>query len=1052
MRKLLLTSFFMPLVLLLITSFNARFLLPITFFNTGIFAATTGKVQGTVIDAESKDPLPGVNVILEGTAFGAATDENGFYFIINLPPGTYQLKTSMVGYSTETTSDVRIYVDRTTTQDITLQSSAIVGEEVTVTATRVPVPLDVSSTESYITGEDVVESPAGRFDELMGYQAGVEFANTDNNQDGRGFEIRGGMSSESDVQIDGISTMNRMSQAPAIPLSRNLIQDVQILTGGFNAEYGNIRSGLINVITKDGSYNRYSGIVEGRISPTAVKHFGPSPYDDNNEWCMLFLNTGSSGGVDNPAFNGVPTSETYDYKLRRDKDWNYYTKWSGFNAYAKDRPYGAQFYYDMAKWQDRDIPYSESPDIMADLSGGGPVPFVSNTKFYTSFFWNRSEYALMASRDRSHEYNASFKITHRLKSNMVLVFSALETNISAVGGSGTEMSEMTGAIPHNYMTGDDLVMFSGSRYFNPARIFEVPGHNLQFDKTHSFNFKFTHTCSPSTYYELTASAQLYDSDLDRMRNTDPTPVHWITDDKTGETKAFDEYPWGWTLRGYNYDGITYGRRDPFRMEHRGSSKTLHDNYMNDFSLKADIVSQFNKANQIKAGFLISRTHISETDHYVMSVSGSPITVRPYEWCKFKADPWQAEFYAQDKLEWEGMIVNFGVRGLAFFPGTKGLNLTSENMFAYDENLSPIWNSTGQWGSVEGEGNWMWQEMRTRKINTKLLLQPRLGISHPITESSKIFFNYGHFINSPHPQNMFEVMSAAALGGGQDWGKGLLSGIIGIPDLEWPKVIAYEIGYSQSIYNQFLLQISGYYKDYTNDIATRRALSYAEDVNLYMFANSVYRDVMGLEFRIERSFGRFINGWANYNYMIRSSGTTGFETIYQDPTLEEYQYFTSEQDRPQTRPTFRLNLSLRTPVGWGPGNSILGVKPLAEWRVNLLYRLQDGGMRLMNSGDPPKDWIYVDYTNIKMYDLYITKRVARGIQFYCQAKNVFNIKRLRQTGGSYRDSLHLWFETGDQNGNDKIGDYKKDYIYTYYAKWRTFYPENRDIYFGIRYQF
>jgi hypothetical protein len=149
------------------------------------------------------------------------------------------------------------------------------------------------------------------------------------------------------------------------------------------------------------------------------------------------------------------------------------------------------------------------------------------------------------------------------------------------------------------------------------------------------------------------------------------------------------------------------------MEHRGASKTLHDNYMNDFVIKGDIVSQVNKANQIKGGFLITRTHISQTDHYVMSVLGSSITERPYEWCKFKADPWQAEFYVQDKLEWEGMIVNFGVRGLSFFPGTKGFNLTPENMFAYDENLSPIWNSGGQWGSVEGEGNWMWQEMRTR---------------------------------------------------------------------------------------------------------------------------------------------------------------------------------------------------------------------------------------------------------------------------------------------------------------------------------------------------
>jgi hypothetical protein len=301
--------------------------------------------------------------------------------------------------------------------------------------------------------------------------------------------------------------------------------------------------------------------------------------------------------------------------------------------------------------------------------------------------------------------------------------------------------------------------------------------------------------------------------------------------------------------------------------------------------------------------------------------------------------------------------------------------------------------------------------------------------------------------------MYEVLAAKALGGGQDWGTGLLSGIIGVPDLEWPKVIDYEIGYSQSIYNQFLLQISGYYKDYSNDIATRRSLSYSEDVNLYTFANANYRDVRGLEFRIERSFGRFINGWANYNYTITSSGTTGFETIYQDPVKAEMQYYISDQSKPQALPTFRLNISLRTPVGWGLGRTILGVKPLAEWRVNLLYSWRDGGRSLWNSSDPPKDWFYVDYRNIQMYELYITKRIARGVQFYCQVQNIFNIKRLLQSGGSaYRDTLHLWFESGEQKGNDKIGDYKQNYLYLPYAKWRNFWPEKRDIYFGLRYQF
>ena len=100
------------------------FLVLFLCINTGTFAATTGKVDGTIVDSQSNEPLPGVNVVIEGTILGAATDEDGYFFVINVPPGTYNLKASMVGYATETKENVRIYVDRTTNADISLRTQA----------------------------------------------------------------------------------------------------------------------------------------------------------------------------------------------------------------------------------------------------------------------------------------------------------------------------------------------------------------------------------------------------------------------------------------------------------------------------------------------------------------------------------------------------------------------------------------------------------------------------------------------------------------------------------------------------------------------------------------------------------------------------------------------------------------------------------------------------------------------------------------------------------------------------------------------------------------
>lgn len=1069
MRNLLLTSFFTLLVLLLITSVN-----------TSIFAATTGKVQGIVIDAESKDPLPGVNVILEGTIFGAATDENGFYFIINLPPGTYQLKTSMVGYSTETISDVRIYVDRTTTQDISLRSSAIIGEEVTVTASRVPVPLDVSATEVYVAGEEVVESAVGRFDELMGMQAGIELGNKEPRQRARGFEVRGGEVVETDLHIDGMSTQNKMTTGSITTISRNLIQDVQILTGGFNAEYGNIRSGLINVITKDGSYNRYSGVVEGRVSPKDWKHFGMHRFDQDTENGFDYAVVHWSEAT---RYAGVSSDMTYDHRSKPNNNKNYFKVWEGFDSYAVKQqkagfPYSKEFYYGLSRWLMRPIPFVESDDVMLDVVGGGPVPGLSNTKFFASAFWNRSEYVNFATRPRSHEHNFSMKLTRRLRANMVLTASAFYTQANGmdVGGtspywSSTGMSDDMGrdAQSANIILGDDKLGYARTSIGgnSTSYLIQQSGNSNQNDRTQAYNLKFTHTVSPQTYYEINASAYLFDSDRYRIGSTDlETVVHWIPDmDGTGRDIGINEYPRGWSPRGVFITPqedipVTIAKRTIIGYYTREGGKNKHDNVMGDYQVRGSLVSQVNKYNQIKAGFYVSRSYIRQNYSFPgTSRREVYIEKKPSEFDFFKARPWQLDIYIQDKLEWEGMIVNAGLRTMTWFPRTNGFDLTPENMYGYDEEGFAYWRWQDQWGQagrnpkyIVDDGNWMYKDMQTRKVKHRIILQPRLGISHPITESSKIFFNYGHFYNQPRAAFMLGVNAVQAStkrGGGNSQ--------IPTPDLRWPKVIQYEIGYSQSIYNQILLQLSGYYKDYSDETTVLNFNSYYGDNVARTYMNFGYKDIRGIEFRLERSFGRFLNGWANYNYMIKSWGMTGFRELYEDPLKMEDQYQTQSQDKPQTRPTFRINFSFRTPVGWGPGSPLplLEIKPLAEWRVNLLYTWREGGESLWNASQAPKEWFYVDYKNQMMSSLYISKRLARGLQFYAQITNLFNNVRLKRQDNRYRDTLNLWFETGsgyDQKGNDKLGDYKMDYVVLPSQGWGNFWPERRDAYFGLRYQF
>ncbi|SVD50541.1 uncharacterized protein METZ01_LOCUS403395, partial [marine metagenome] len=72
-------------------------------FLTGItFSQTTGKISGSILNAENGGALPGANIIVLGTGSGTSADANGRYFIINLPPGVYDLKASMIGYDNVT--------------------------------------------------------------------------------------------------------------------------------------------------------------------------------------------------------------------------------------------------------------------------------------------------------------------------------------------------------------------------------------------------------------------------------------------------------------------------------------------------------------------------------------------------------------------------------------------------------------------------------------------------------------------------------------------------------------------------------------------------------------------------------------------------------------------------------------------------------------------------------------------------------------------------------------------------------------------------------------
>ncbi len=249
-------------------------------FVTNVQAGTTGKISGTVKDAQNNEPLAGVNVIIEGTTMGAATDHDGFYFIINVPPGKYNVRASMMGYDVQSKVEVKVITDITTKVDFKLNATVIEGEIVTVVAERPPIQKDLTSSLQAFAGEEIAASPVENLPQLLETQAGVspvedmEKASVIRDTPGDGLHIRGGRENETAFLLDGVRVDNPIWGGAGYTqnTSGSTVTEMMTILGTFNAEYGGKMSGVINLVTKKGT-DKYSGKVRGYTDKFGIKKF-----------------------------------------------------------------------------------------------------------------------------------------------------------------------------------------------------------------------------------------------------------------------------------------------------------------------------------------------------------------------------------------------------------------------------------------------------------------------------------------------------------------------------------------------------------------------------------------------------------------------------------------------------------------------------------------------------------------------------------------------------------------------------------------------------------
>lgn len=938
--------------------------------------AQSGKIAGRVADAAGT-PIPGANVAIDGGVRGAATDADGYYVILNVSPGAYAIRGSFIGFTPQTIRDVRVNIDQTTVIDFQLSESAVGLDEVVVTADLPVVQADVSNSQLNVSSDQIEALPVSSISSVVGLQAGVQ-----------GLSVRGSGSDELAFMVNGLGLRDERNNAPFTNISLASVQEVQVQTGGFNAEYGNVRSGVVNVVTREGSPDRYQLDAIVRYSAPAQKHFGARADNLNAYWIRPFVDPDvawlgtESGAWDEATQQQYPNFEGWvavsDQLLRDDDPGNDLTPEALQQAFL---------------WQHRKEMEIVTPDYNIDAGLGGPVPVIGKSlgdlRFYASFRYDQDMYLIPLHTDRFRAHTGHVKLTSNLAPGMKITVEGLQgrnrgTASSRAGQPGVFRSPSSIAAQLNRVSFIDSRTFS-TDYWGPTTV-----------NTWMAGAKFTHLLSNASFYEVRFNAfgSRYDTNPGPLR--DETPV--VTFGGVG----FDEAPFGFQPKPtFGVDGMRTGV---------GMSNARDSSRVITYNLQGDFTSQVNRFLQVKTGleFNLADTRVNYGRYDEFLPSGNSHST-------WEKKPVRGAAYAQGKLEFKGMIANLGVRLDYFNAGG--------DWISYDDPFTSAFSAR----FAHQIDSLLAQEPTARLFK----LSPRMGVSFPVTAVSKLFFNYGHFRSLPDPDNLYLIRPFTETG--------QISRVAN-PNNPLPKTIAYELGYEQSFFDQFLARLAGYYKDVSLQPYLVEYVSRDGQVNYDVSEPNSYEDIRGFEVTLSRTRGRWVQGFVNYTYMVFTSGYFGLRRNFENPTAQrEFEESDAERRRasskPVPRPYGRLNLDVISPADFGPNTGMF--HPLGGWRASFIGSWRQGSKYTWTGGGAvPGVLNNVSFRDSWNLNLRLSKQFdirGRRAQFFVDVFNVLNRRTLSFSGfvdgndqNAYLRSLHLP-ESDDYDtnipGQDKIGAWR-----------------------------
>ncbi|MEN8007726.1 MAG: TonB-dependent receptor [Candidatus Krumholzibacteriota bacterium] len=885
-----------------------------------------GTIKGRIFDAESGESMPYTNVFISGTNIGTMAFTDGFYIIKGLRPGTYTIKASYISYGVGSKTVV-VGPGEVKNIDFHLEVQAIMADPLEIQAERALVEVDRTGSSHYITSREMEAMPLDQMVDLIATTPGVTLQDNE-------IHIRGGRADDTMFVVDGMSVNDPLAGGGyGYSIDPSLINEIEVLTGGFNAEYGQAVSGVVNVSTKEGSEK-----FEGRVSVKRDYLIKTHPSDVDPGWRNLtdYSHPNNIDIVKMSMSGQDPIS-------------------AGLKALGVNMP-GTQFILASASLDTRDgyLPiYGRKNKLQSPI--------------YTDQAWSPRQ---------QNNWNGLLKWTwnftphHKLNINLTR-----NVNIDQgffLPGEG---------YPFLYMDNlDNWLVFTNENILSQAYYRQVLNENSWFELTLGRNFN-------------------------RQHNNINGNDDFTTYTTVGEAANSDP---GEALNArYLY-----------------SADRWHDHFTESWTGKGSYSFMGLGNNRFKTGF-----EVSFTEMQLINLQGYLGRPPPGKLALnedvFWANPITAAGYFQDTIEYRGLIINAGIRGDLWAPGkeVETVMANPDDYIFITPDMAEEFNSS---------------TFRLAGRNWKARLSPRIGLSFPVTERDKFFFNYGHFSQWArfayvYPQLQAQTVSNIPL--------------LGNPNLDPKVTVEYETGLQHEFGGLWSLGLTFFNRDiygYAKAVKLDPVeISHNETpdpndtdtitIRPVRYFNGDSARSLGIEMTVIKRTTRWLSGSGSFELQSTTGTNSNADEAYLQARYEEaYQ------------PQASLGGLSRNPLVWDKPWSaslnldfsvfetdrphLFGWRMPQNWSINVLFRAE-AGQRYT-----PLTWSSDDLISLRDDNSYFSKtgpwrsqfnfrlnkfwKLGKGqkLTFYIDFRNILNHRNYRRinpyTGRGY--------EIGDYNPSWEYG--------------------------------